>query len=474
VLNRASIGFRLALVNALVLAAAMGAVGVLLYAVVDGALLRGADGILRDELSEVVAVVESGPLDIAGLREVLLEEIGSHASEALSFRATLPDGRTVAASHAAVWTALPPGTPPGTFRILGDPVRYRLAGRGAASPSLGPLRIEIAMRLRSADAALSHLLEVCLVLLPAALLAALAAGTFLARRALRPLDLMETAARRIGTGPPGDRLPLAGTGDELDRLAGTLNDMLGRIEEASTRNLRFAADVAHEVRTPLATIRARLESLRGGEARVEAAVREVERVESLVRSLLLICRADEREAGLDHAPLDLQAVAAEVAGFFAPVAAVRGIRFEVDVPPGLRAAGEPESLVRALANLVDNALHASDPGGEVSVRGAREGGRVRLEVLDRGCGVPEESRARIFERFFRAPGGKARNPGGSGLGLALVRAVARSHGGEASYEPRPGGGSVFRIELPPAPPAGSMPGLGPREEAPCRDAGRAR
>jgi signal transduction histidine kinase len=179
-------------------------------------------------------------------------------------------------------------------------------------------------------------------------------------------------------------------------------------------------------------------------------VREVERVEAMVRSLLLICRADERAAENGHAPLDLSTVAGEVAGFFGPVAASRGIRFEVQVPAGLGVRGESAVIQRALANLVDNALNGSDPGGEVMVRGERAGGLVRIEVLDRGCGVPEEARDRIFDRFFRAANGRARNPGGTGLGLAIVRAVARSHGGEATYAPRPGGGSVFGIELPPA------------------------
>jgi signal transduction histidine kinase len=115
-------------------------------------------------------------------------------------------------------------------------------------------------------------------------------------------------------------------------------------------------------------------------------------------------------------------------------------------------------LQRAVANLVDNALHYPDTGGEVRLRGAAENGRVVVDVEDSGCGIPEDSRARVFERFFRAEAARERNPGGSGLGLALVRAVARAHGGDATYAPRPGGGSRFRILLPrtveaPAPPS---------------------
>jgi signal transduction histidine kinase len=448
VLKPTSIGVRLALVNAAALAVAMIALGVVLFLLVDRALLRGADGILVDELAEIALPLQESPLP-EELQRMIDTEVREHPSATLAFRVTGADGSTVASSPSGVWAMAPPA--PGDIRTVmppGDPVRHRLVGRRVVSPSLGPVDVEAAMRLRFADAAIESLVEVCVLLLPVLLAVALAAGYLLSRSALAPLERMDTAARRIGTGPPGDRLPRTGSGDELDRLAETLNDMLGRLEEASARNLRFAGDVAHEVRTPLSTIRARLESMPAGGEPLAATIREVERLEALVKSLLLICRADEKREGPGSDPVDLSAVAGEVAEFFGPVAAARGIRFGNEVPPGLRVRGDPDSLRRALANLVDNALHACDPGGEVILRGDAAGGRVRAEVLDRGCGVPPESRGRIFERFFRVAEGRARNPGGSGLGLALVRAVARAHGGDAAYAPREGGGSVFSIELP--------------------------
>jgi heavy metal sensor kinase len=466
-----SIGIRLALLNAAVVAIAMIAIGAALFAAADAAILHGAEGILRDELEEVATTLRRGPLTPEELGGILEAEVRDHQSETLAFRVSRADGEILACSLSPLWEAVPRRPaggvmPARTARVPGDGIRHRVIARRVPSVSFGPVDLEASMRLRSADAALGRLLEICLLLLPAILLAALAGGYFLSRRALAPVGRMEASARRIGTGPPGERLPGSGTGDELDRLSGTLNGMLGRLEEASARNLRFAGDVAHEVRTPLATLRARLESaLAAGDGipaeareRLEATVREVDRVEALVKSLLLICRADEGQAGPARPPLDVAAVLREVGGFFGPLAASRGIRFEVEAPDGLRVPGDATVLQRAVANLVDNALHYTDNGGEVRLRGAAENGRVVVDVEDSGCGIPEDSRARVFERFFRAEAARERNPGGSGLGLALVRAVARAHGGDATYAPRPGGGSRFRILLPrtveaPAPPS---------------------
>jgi len=452
-----SIGARLALLNAAVVAAALLALGGVLFALVDRALLHGADGILRDEIAEMALPLRSGPMTAGALREMLRAEAAEHPKEILAFRVTREGGEEVSRTESPAWDHVPQPRPAAghvpsahTVRIPGDPNRLRVVRMRVPSVSFGPVEIEAAHHLTAADAALEDFLQGSLLLLPSLLLVSLGAGYFLARRALLPVGRMDAAARRIGTGPAGERLPQTGTGDEIDRLADTLNGMLARIEEALARNQRFSADVAHEVRTPLATIRARLESLPGGDGRIDAAVREVERLEAMVSSLLHISRADERAAGPDSAALDLGAVAAEVAEFFGPAAAAEGVHLAVEVEPGLAVRGEAVSIRRALANLVDNALHASGPGDEVTIRGSGRGGRVLLEVLDRGCGVPEESRARVFDRFFRGFNGRARHPGGSGLGLALVRAVARSHGGEASYAPRPGGGSSFSIDLPPA------------------------
>lgn len=451
-----SIGARLALLNAAVVAAALLALGGVLFALVDRALLHGADGILRDEIAEMALPLRTSPMTAAALREMLRTESAEHPKEVLAFRITHEAGGEVSRSESPVWDHLLPPRPAAghvpsahTVRIPGDPIRLRVVRMRVPSVSFGPVEIEAAHHLTAADAALEDFLEGSLLLLPSLLLVSLGTGYFLARRALHPVGRMDAAARRIGTGPPGERLPRSGTGDEIDRLADTLNGMLGRIEEALQRNQRFSADVAHEVRTPLATIRARLEAVPGGGERIEAAVREVERLEAMVSSLLHISRADERAAGPEAATLDLGAVAGEVAEFFGPAAAAEGVHLAVEVEAGLSVRGEAVSIRRALANLVDNALHASGPGDEVTIRGTCGGGRVRLEVLDRGCGVPEETRGRVFDRFFRGFNGRARHPGGSGLGLALVRAVARSHGGEATYAPRAGGGSAFGIELPP-------------------------
>jgi signal transduction histidine kinase len=275
-------------------------------------------------------------------------------------------------------------------------------------------------------------------------LAALGA-LFVARRVLRRMDAMNTSAHAIMAGDLTKRLPVSGSGDELDRLALGLNEMLSRIGELMAGLREVSDNVAHDLRTPLTRLRNHVEdALRqdGDKAAYRAALeRTIEESDGLIRvfdALLMIARA---EGGADRSmmsPIDVGAVVAGVAELYEPVAEEKGFRLSVDSAPGLNMGGNRELIGQAVANLIDNALKygivapGSNMSNEVHVAARREGDSVTIEVADHGPGVADADRQRVFDRFVRLE--SARSRPGSGLGLSLAAAVARMHGGAVRLE----------------------------------------
>ena len=275
-------------------------------------------------------------------------------------------------------------------------------------------------------------------------LAALGA-LFVARRVLRRIEAMNVSAKALMAGDMTERLPVSGSGDELDRLAMGLNQMLARIGELMSGLREVSDNIAHDLRTPLTRLRNHAEeALRvdgDKDAHRTALLRTIEESDSLIRvfdALLMIARA---EAGADRsgvARVDLGEVVASVAELYEPLAEEKGFALTVDCEPGLALEGRRELIGQALANLIDNALkYGASPqgqgaGNEIAVAARREGGGVVIEVADRGPGVAADDRERVFDRFVRLE--SARSRPGSGLGLSLAAAVARLHGGTVRLE----------------------------------------
>ena len=286
----------------------------------------------------------------------------------------------------------------------------------------------------------------------AVLAAALAAvsGGLIARRALRPVAMMTREAADIGSGDLSRRLAVSPTQDELSRLGTTLNEMLQRVHDAVRREREFTADASHELRTPLAVLRAELEvaldRIDDAQARysVASAVEECDRLRGLTEDLLLIARAESTRLDT-HAPLDLGDVTDTVLERLAPVADRSGVTLTREGDAVIN--GDPRALARALSNLVENALRHVGHGGRIAVLiepddAART---VRWSVSDDGPGIPPEDRERVVQRFARGGPGHA---GGAGLGLAIVSAVVRSHGGTMSLGTSPAGGLLVTLTLP--------------------------
>lgn len=271
----------------------------------------------------------------------------------------------------------------------------------------------------------------------------LGGGLFVTRRVLRRVDAMTETSRSIMAGDLGERLPVDGTGDELDRLAENLNIMLERIE-ALMHGLKEVSDnIAHDLKTPLTRLRNRTEeALRtaASESEYRAALEgTIEESDGLIRTfnaLLMIARAESGQARDDMAEFDAAEVARDIGELYEPLADEKGIALRVDAETPAMLKGNRDLVSQAVANLVDNAIKysvspdrpADAPPLEIVIQAANEGDRVLLIVADNGPGIPEADRARALERFVRLE--QSRSLPGSGLGLSLAAAVARLHGGD--------------------------------------------
>jgi signal transduction histidine kinase len=287
---------------------------------------------------------------------------------------------------------------------------------------------------------------------------ALAAGLFVARRAMRPIAELTEAAREIErTRDPSLQIPFPEAEDEIADLARTLDGMLAALEagraEAEAmlgRQREFIADASHELRTPLTSVLANLEllseELEGEQAdTAQAALRSTRRMRRLVGDLLLLARADAGRPAPRRAIVGLHEVLVEAAGELEPVA--NGHELTIDADPAL-VAGTRDDLHRLALNLLENAIRHTPPGTHVRAATTTSAGEVLLTVEDDGPGIPPELERRVFERFVRGGRDGAR---GSGLGLAIVRAVVESHGGNVALEhPLEGRGIRFLITIPAA------------------------
>jgi signal transduction histidine kinase len=288
-----------------------------------------------------------------------------------------------------------------------------------------------------------------------------AGALFVARRVLKRIDDINTSAQGIMAGDLTRRLPVSGSGDELDRLAGGLNDMLGRISELMAGLREVSDNIAHDLRTPLTRLRNHAEAALafGGDAAAyrQALEKTIEESDQLIRvfnALLLIARA---EAGGDLGPLqpvDISETARSVAELYEPIAEEEGVALIVRAEDGLRVHGNRELIGQAIANLVDNALkygasHKSvDDAGvraDVVITAQKAGRSVLLTIADRGPGISPADRARVLDRFVRLEDSRSRP--GSGLGLSLAAAVVRMHGGTVDLEDNQPGLRV-RLTLP--------------------------
>lgn len=314
--------------------------------------------------------------------------------------------------------------------------------------------LAVAQSVEAIEQALHSLLHTLAWAAPAALGLAGLAGYGLARLAMRPVDRMTQFVRSLGANDLQRRLNDRGPDDELGRLATTLDEMLARLEASFARERRFVADAAHELRTPLTALKSRLDVVRQRErdaetyrAAFDTIEPEVERLIRLVRDLLLLARLESAKAPWEQLPVDLSQLCERIVEQMAPLAGERRLTIAVDVEPGLMVSGSFDHLLRALINLLDNAIkHAHSPG-HIVVEGRRIDGSICLRVANDGQSPDASLIERVGERFLRASADRSRETGGVGLGLAITAEIARHHQGSLSLASKAGGGAIATLTL---------------------------
>ena len=275
----------------------------------------------------------------------------------------------------------------------------------------------------------------------------------LAYRLLRPVRELTGAAERLAQGDLSQRVEVHG-GDELATLAETFNRMAASLQKAGQSRRAMTADIAHELRNPLAVQRANLEALQDGiypptPENLEPILAQNRLLTRLVEDLQTLALADAGELALERTSADFPALVKRAVDRFQTQARVNRIDLKVSLPqdcPNIDL--DPGRVEQILGNLLSNALRYTPGGGSIEIRVDCSREEVRLTVHDSGPGIPQEAFPHIFERFYRADKGRSRTEGGSGLGLAIARQLARAHGGDLAAENHPQGGAIFTLALP--------------------------
>lgn len=460
------ISARLALWYALTLLLLLSGFAVFCYVGFHAAAHRSFDRHLDHEWGVIEPLLTVGPegIDAGALEETEAVATRLDGPSGTYVRVLSPEGRVAYQSenvgrHPALDVALPEG--PGVLRLSrtwdGEPARSLVAPvRGPSSDVTG--YVEVTGIEWSRHRELRDLGRMLALGVALSVLFALGAGWWLARRALRPVAVLTDAAGRLaGDGARlGGRLPSDfETRDELTDLAETFNGLLGRLEASVQRERRFTSNAAHELMTPLATLRSEAEVAlrreRAPEAYRETLGRVVEDVAEMtgtVQGLLQLARAESLLRPEDER-LDLGELVSRRTERLRADAEAKGIALSMDVAEDIRVNAEAAPLAQVVDNLVGNAVKYTPAGGRVSVHLSHGGGSARLEVQDTGPGFDDSTCERLFDRFYRADTPEVQAETGSGLGLAIVRAIVEGYGGTVGCASGgPGHGATFWAELP--------------------------
>ena len=342
------------------------------------------------------------------------------------------------AGNVGVATAATGGT---TVRIMASPLYYQDR----------TLLLEVAQSLKPVETALAKARLALLFSVVVALGLAALSGAFLVGRALSPVEKISRTARAIESGfDLTRRVGYSGPADEIGRLAGTFDKMIGRLERVFTSQRDFVADASHDLRSPLTVIKGNLDLVKRDltpEDRREslrAIESETARMGKIVDDLL---RLAEIESGHPsrHEPVQLSGILLD--GLRRAQQLDGRHRITAGKVDEVTAPGDAESLRQLLANLVDNAIRYTPEGGSITLSLVRDDGWARLEVADTGIGIAAEHLPRIFDRFYRVDKARSRASGGTGLGLAIVKGIAEQHGGKVTVTSQPGVGSTFAVWL---------------------------
>ncbi|HEX2893060.1 MAG TPA: HAMP domain-containing sensor histidine kinase [Marmoricola sp.] len=302
----------------------------------------------------------------------------------------------------------------------------------------------------------SALLISLAVALLIAVAAALAVSWYFSRRVRSSIAPVITAASEVASGTYGVQVPDPGLGGEFHTLTETFNALAARLDAVETTRRRMLADLAHEMRNPLATIDAHLEAVEDGVRDLDATTLQTlrdstSRLRRLAEDVSAVSRAEEGRLPIHRQPVEADALATRAGSTARDAYAAQGVGLEVNAGAHTIIEVDPERIGQVLTNLLDNALRHTTPGGTVTLTCARLDGQVEYAVEDDGDGIPAEDLPHVFDRFYRVDTARDRRHGGSGIGLTIARALVRAHGGQISaHSDGSGHGARFAVRLPAA------------------------
>ena len=317
--------------------------------------------------------------------------------------------------------------------------------------------VRVAYPLKPIDEAFQNLRLFLMAGVPLIVALAAVGGWFLARGSLHPVASITQAARQISAQDLAQRIPVRGVKDELDELALTFNEMLGRLQRGFEQARNFSIDAAHELRTPLTAMRGETEValLRNSPAEelrrvLRSNLEEINRITAIVSDLLTVAQGEAGALELRRETVPLSDLATNIVETVQVLAEDKDVRLESRIEPDVKVTGDSLRLSQLLLNLLDNAIKHSAPGQTVRMTLERDGPAPVLKVEDSGEGIAEQDIPRIFDRFFRTDRSRSRLVPGSGLGLSISKWIVDAHGGSISVASRLGAGSVFTVRLPAA------------------------
>ncbi len=468
-LRPSSVRGRLTLQYTVIFSLTLVVAAALLYGVLTWIIYWNIDSELQDEANYVKQYIQFGPNGQPVLAAAGASVNGSDDLNAIFRLAQISDasGRLVKQSPElkGLGFSLEPSelkrilVERPTFITHGWPRQeeIRFANAVLRGPGDQPYLLQIGTRLKPINDALDTFLWVMLMLLPVTVASSAVAGSIMAQRTLKPVADITHAAQQITVSNLSQRIPVVASGDELAELAQTFNEMIARLEGSFQQMNEFAANVSHELRTPLQAIQGETELALVSEASLaecrrvlESNLEEIDRLNRMIRNLLVLAQAEAGEVRPRLEALDLNELVRDLVEQMHVVAAAReiGLRAVTSAPVPIRA--DSLRLRQMILNLIDNALKYTPPGGHIEVRVERQQGRARLQVRDTGVGIEPADLPHIFERFYRADKSRSRSTAvdGCGLGLPMVKWVAELHHGSVEVASTPGHGSSFVVNLP--------------------------
>ncbi|MEN8205149.1 MAG: HAMP domain-containing sensor histidine kinase [Pseudomonadota bacterium] len=450
---------RLTLWNASIYIAFFGSAFLLFYLSINTILHNDLDEDLEEDVAEFRMLLESD--GFAAVKLEIEREFFSDDPEDSFFRIMDSKGTTLFTSDLSDWDKArdSPQLPEklaqdnetvfGTITAPDDDYNARVV-YGWIGPDM---ILQTGESMEDIQDLMSLLSTIFIITFAIVVLFASAVGWFLARRAMHGVEEVSSAAVDVANGTLDRRVNVKTEGAEIERLASTFNAMLDRIHTLMSGMREMTDNVAHDLRSPLARIRANAEMALSSATTVEEyrdsaadTLEECDRLMHMINTTLDVAEAEAGAASLSMDTVDISRVAEDACELFTPIAEDKGIFLSASIEPGCRIQGNLQLLQRMLANLLDNAFKYSERDSSVNIGVNTSGENILVSVRDEGMGISKQDLKKIFDRFFRCD--ESRSKTGCGLGLSLVRAVAIAHGGNIAVSSTPGNGSEFRIILP--------------------------